>query len=70
MSLAMAIFSMIAAWMAIAIAMLWGLLRIARRHQSCAEDIIFPDVSRRQRPMPRSCRLPLSQTDVIREELA
>ncbi|MCH4876643.1 hypothetical protein EQV97_04490 [Pseudomonas sp. TMW22090] len=34
MSLAMTIFSMIASWMAIAIAMLWGMLRIARRHQA------------------------------------
>lgn len=33
MSLAMTLFSMIAAWMAIAMAMLWGVLRIARRHQ-------------------------------------
>lgn len=57
MSLAMIIFSMIAAWMAIALAMLWGLLRIARRHQSCAEDITSPDVSRRQTPMPRSLSL-------------
>lgn len=32
MSLAMMIFSMIAAWMAVALAMLWGVLRIARRH--------------------------------------
>lgn len=34
MSLAMTIFSMIAAWMAIATSMLWGMLRIARRHQA------------------------------------
>lgn len=32
MSLAMTIFSMIAAWLAIACAMLWGVLRISRRH--------------------------------------
>ncbi|VVP60687.1 hypothetical protein PS874_06083 [Pseudomonas fluorescens] len=32
MGLAMTIFSMVAAWMAIALAMLWGLLRIVRRH--------------------------------------
>ena len=57
MSLAMTIFSMIAAWMAIALAMLWGLLRIVRRHQSCAEDITSPDVSRRQTPMTRSLSL-------------
>ena len=34
MSLAMTLFSMIAAWMAIAMSMLWGMLRIARRHQA------------------------------------
>ncbi|MBD8616771.1 hypothetical protein [Pseudomonas rhizosphaerae] len=33
MSLAMTIFSLIAGWMAVAAAMLWGVLRIARRHQ-------------------------------------
>jgi hypothetical protein len=33
MSLAMTLFSLIAAWFAIALAMLWGVLRIARRHQ-------------------------------------
>lgn len=33
MSLAMIIFSLIAGWMAVAAAMLWGVLRIARRHQ-------------------------------------
>ncbi|WP_434771942.1 hypothetical protein [Pseudomonas entomophila] len=33
MSLAMILFSLISAWMAIALAMLWGVLRIARRHQ-------------------------------------
>lgn len=32
MNLAMAIFSMIAGWMAVSIAMLWGVLRINRRH--------------------------------------
>lgn len=32
MSLSMTIFSMIASWLAIAFAMLWGILRIARRH--------------------------------------
>jgi hypothetical protein len=31
MSLALTIFGMIAAWIAVAIAMLWGLLRIVRR---------------------------------------
>jgi hypothetical protein len=32
MSLTMAIFMMIGAWLLIAAAMLWGVLRIARRH--------------------------------------
>ncbi|WP_455922626.1 hypothetical protein [Pseudomonas putida] len=31
MSLSMTILTMIAAWLAIALAMLWGILRIARR---------------------------------------
>lgn len=38
MSLAMTIFSMIATWMAVAIAMLWGVLRIARRHQPHTQE--------------------------------
>ncbi|MGE8167814.1 hypothetical protein E2H86_21920 [Pseudomonas putida] len=33
MSLAMTLFSLISAWLAVALAMLWGVLRIARRHQ-------------------------------------
>lgn len=57
MSLGMIISSMIAAWMAISLAMLWGLLRIARRHQSCVEEITDSDVGRRQTPMPRSLSL-------------
>jgi len=32
MSLTMAIFMLIAAWLSVAAAMLWGVLRIARRH--------------------------------------
>lgn len=32
MSLSMAIFMLIAAWLSVATAMLWGVLRIARRH--------------------------------------
>ncbi|MEX5670042.1 hypothetical protein ABFV57_34925, partial [Pseudomonas neuropathica] len=62
MSLAMTIFSMIAAWMAIALAMLWGLLRIARRHQPYAQDIAIPDITRRQSPLLVPCRLALCQT--------
>lgn len=43
MSLAMTIFSMIAAWMAIALAMLWGVLRIARRHHSALQSpVVLP----------------------------
>lgn len=33
MSLAMTLFSLIAAWFSVALAMLWGVLRIVRRHQ-------------------------------------
>jgi hypothetical protein len=45
MSLVMTIFSMIAAWMAIAIAMLWGVRRIARRHLPYAHDRTVSDLS-------------------------
>lgn len=34
MSIAMTLFGMAAAWLAAACAMLWGLLRIARRHRA------------------------------------
>ncbi len=34
MSLAMTIFSLVAAWISIAISMLWGMMRIARRHHA------------------------------------
>lgn len=33
MSLAMTLFSLIAAWCSVALAMLWGVLRIIRRYQ-------------------------------------
>lgn len=33
MSLALIIFMLVTAWLAVAAAMLWGVLRIARRHQ-------------------------------------
>ncbi|WP_150817645.1 hypothetical protein [Pseudomonas fluorescens] len=62
MSLAMTIFSMIAAWMAISLAMLWGVLRIARRHQSYAQDTTVPHVTKRQSPVPRSLLLSTSST--------
>ncbi len=38
MSLAMTIFSIIAAWISIAISMTWGVLRIARRHHSLVQE--------------------------------
>ena len=38
MSLTMAIFMMIAAWLSVAAAMLWGVLRIARRHHLHHQD--------------------------------
>jgi hypothetical protein len=49
MSLVMTIFSMIAAWMAIAIAMLWGVLRIARRHLPYAQERTVSDHSIQKR---------------------
>ncbi|WP_439879056.1 hypothetical protein [Pseudomonas prosekii] len=50
MSLAMTIFSMIAAWMAVALAMLWGVLRIARRYQPPVAVSVY-----------RECRAPMAQ---------
>lgn len=47
MSLAMTLFSLIAAWFAIALAMLWGVLRIARRHQPQVQP--KPEKARPQR---------------------
>ena len=44
MSLAMTIFSIITAWMSIAISMLWGILRIARRHHPLAQEDDVPSV--------------------------
>lgn len=38
MSLTMAIFMLIAAWLSVAAAMLWGVLRIARRHHLHHQD--------------------------------
>ncbi|WP_177523020.1 hypothetical protein [Pseudomonas sp. v388] len=49
MSLAMTIFSMIAAWLAIACAMLWGVLRVSRRHQA---PVDHRPAAARYRPMP------------------
>lgn len=37
MSLTLILFAMIAAWMIAAMAMLWGVLRIARRHHPVAQ---------------------------------
>jgi hypothetical protein len=53
MSLVMTIFSMIAAWMAIAIAMLWGVLRIVRRHLPYAQDRTVSDFSIQKRLLTR-----------------
>lgn len=39
MSLAITIFSLIAAWLTVAIALLWGVLRIARRRHLGAHRI-------------------------------
>ena len=39
MTLALTIFGMIAAWMMIAITMLWGVLRIARRRQGERQQV-------------------------------
>ena len=51
MSLAMILFSLISAWMAIALAMLWGVLRIAKRHQ---EPATVSPVEREKRPANRA----------------
>lgn len=40
MNLAMTIFSMITAWMATIIAMLWGLLRVSRRYPPYAQCLL------------------------------
>ncbi|WP_101209031.1 hypothetical protein [Pseudomonas sp. 43NM1] len=57
MSLAMTIFSMIAAWMAVALAMLWGVLRIARRHQPPVAVSVYRE---RRAPMARGWAVSLS----------
>ncbi|MBD8682311.1 hypothetical protein [Pseudomonas sp. CFBP 13719] len=49
MSLAMTIFGLIAGWMAVAAAMLWGVLRIARRHQH-SQPQAQPQVTKRSAP--------------------
>jgi hypothetical protein len=55
MSLEMTIFGMFAAWMTVAIALLWGVLRIARRHQPQTIQRIADDVSwPRNSSMPRA----------------
>jgi hypothetical protein len=40
MTLALTILSMIVAWMVVAITMLWGLVRIARRHQGDRQQVM------------------------------
>lgn len=49
MSLVMTIFSMIAAWIAIAMAMLWGVLKFARRNLPFAQDRTVSDLSVQKR---------------------
>ncbi|MFY0727969.1 hypothetical protein [Pseudomonas sp. NFX15] len=43
MSLAMIIVMLISGWLAVAAAMLWGVLRVARRHQHPVEPAPTPD---------------------------
>ncbi|MBD8472592.1 hypothetical protein IFT98_04805 [Pseudomonas sp. CFBP 8770] len=58
MSLAMTIFGLIAGWMAVAAAMLWGVLRIARRHQH-SQPQPQPQVTKRSVPAaPRRAGTP------------
>lgn len=42
MNLAMTLFSLIAAWMAVALAMLWGVLRILHRHPTAVTEKARP----------------------------
>ncbi|MBA1192889.1 hypothetical protein G7007_08445 [Pseudomonas entomophila] len=51
MSLAMILFSLISAWMAVALAMVWGVLRIARRHQGTTA---MAPAERERRPANRA----------------
>ncbi|MCP1496975.1 hypothetical protein J2Y86_001682 [Pseudomonas migulae] len=50
MSLTMTIVMLISGWLAVATAMLWGVLRIARRHHHPARPV---RVARTDKPAPR-----------------
>lgn len=52
MSLGMTLVILVAAWLAVALAMLWGVLRIARRHHPhspARTDAIKPHPSHKER---------------------
>jgi hypothetical protein len=52
MSLTVAILMMIVAWLLVAVAMLWGVLRIARRHY------VAPAPRKQERPVARKIHAP------------
>ena len=52
MSLTVAILMMITAWLVVAMAMLWGVLRIARRHY------VAPTPRKQERPVPQTMHAP------------
>lgn len=56
MSLAMTIAGLIAAWVTVAIAMLWGVLRIARAHNR------YPQSPKLANAPEKKCVRPLSST--------
>jgi hypothetical protein len=58
MSFAVTFFSMIAAWMAIAISMLWGMLRITRRHHPFAQNRTVASVHYNENPSGTSDMYP------------
>lgn len=53
MNLAMILFSMITAWMAVAISMIWGMLRIARRHSPLVQSSESPPTRWKYLPAPK-----------------
>lgn len=53
MSLAMILFSMITAWMAVAISMLWGVQRIARRYYPLVQTSMSPPTRWKYLPAPK-----------------
>ncbi|WP_394558293.1 hypothetical protein [Aquipseudomonas alcaligenes] len=48
----------IASWLLVAVAMLWGMLRVARRHARDAHDQQLPEQPRRAEPVKRKPRRP------------